>query len=966
MADPVIDAPPDKVAQLAALRQRARELAEAERLLTAPKWDTPGVLATAVEPSTVQTPALDIVDDALVWAYTTPGARLLISMPPQEGKPLIVSTMILMGDGSRKPLADVRRGDYVISHSGRPCRVTAVHEQGKLPIVKITTHAGRVIRAATDHPFLTAGGWVNAGDLTPGDALAVVHAPATTATAALPAEAARLLGYFVGDGNTTASAANLNAAITCVDGREYADILHCAGALGFTTTLRPKRVLMGGGVRQWLRQHGLAGCTSWTKRVPPEIFRQPPEIIAEFIGAYFACDGTVSRRGGARPDCRLEFNSVSRDLLSDIQHLLLRLSITATLRPKHTTVSGKPYTSWRLLIRRQDDAARFRDLVPFIHSKAETLAAWPLRRTEFDGPYFSDMVTAVETDEAAECRCLTVQGDHTFTAWDVVVHNSQRATKTGTLWALTRDPERRIGVASYAQSLAESFGREIRNWITTFDGTEGTLDLGLRIAPDYGSARRWQLDGHRGGVICVGIGSGLTGRPLDALVIDDPFADKEQADSAYYRDRVWEWYQSVGAPRLAPGAPVIVILTRWHEDDIAGRLIAAEDGDRWRVINIPALADHDPARGETDPLGRMPGEWLESARGRSDEEWEQIRIQSGSRVFAALYQGRPSPDQGNVWLRHWWRRYETPLWSQDPARPGAYRVNDADEVLMSWDMAFADTKGSDFVVGQVWARRGADVFLLDQVRKRLSFTDTVTAFRAMVARWPQAARKLVENKANGPAVISTLKSKIPGIVAVTPVESKYARATAVAPFIEAGNAFIPAGEIALFDVAEFIDETASFPNHAHDDQVDATSQALREMLLDGSGAMAWIAYARRRAEAAARAPAAATQDETPETPDAPATPPLTPLAGMAAALLAPGVTPGTDPGIWHVRSSDGTRTYTVTPEGCDCNAGEHGKPCRHRRAAAAADPVTARKLARDEAYRARTLAISQTGRGVRV
>lgn len=465
---------------------------------------------------------------------------------------------------------------------------------------------------------------------------------------------------------------------------------------------------------------------------------------------------------------------------------------------------------------------------------------------------------------------------------------SQRATKTATLWALTRNPELRVGIASYAQGLAEGFGREIRNWITTYDGTEGTLDLGLRLAPDYGSARRWQLDGHRGGVVCVGIGSGLTGRPLDCLVIDDPFADAEQAGSKYYRDRVWEWWQSVGAPRLAPDAPAIVILTRWHEDDIAGRLTSAEDGHRWRVINIPALADHDPAKGETDPLGREPGQWLESARGRTPEQWEQIRIQSGTRVFTALYQGRPSPDTGNVWLRHWWRRYETPLWSQHPKLPGAYRVNGCDEVLMSWDMAFADTKGSDFVAGQVWARRGADVFLLDQVHKRLSFTDTITAFLALCARWPQASRKLVENKANGPAVISTLKSKIPGIVPITPTESKYARATAVAPFVEAGNAFLPAAEIALFDTEAYVAETAAFPNDAHDDQVDATSQALRELLLDGTGAMAWIEWARQRA---AQTVAGQTPEHPPGDGDAaqqepgtkPDTPPLPAPADPAAA-----------------------------------------------------------------------------------
>lgn len=442
---------------------------------------------------------------------------------------------------------------------------------------------------------------------------------------------------------------------------------------------------------------------------------------------------------------------------------------------------------------------------------------------------------------------------------------SSRVTKVGSLWALAKNPELRLGIVSYSQPLAEGFGRDVRNWIATHNGDEGSFDVGLRIARDYGSAKRWQLDGHRGGVVCVGIGGGLTGRPLDALVIDDPFSDKAQADSAYYRERVWGWWQSVGSTRLAPGAPVVLINTRWHEDDLAGRFLGAEDGHRWRVVNIPALADHDPNKGETDPLGRQPGDWLISARGRTATEWEQIRIQVGSRVFNALYQGRPSPEAGNVWQRPWWRRYTTPLWSQHPTVPDAYIVDECDEMVMSWDMAFKDTKSSDYVVGQVWARRGANVYLLDQVHKRLSFTDTVTAFTALAARWPQCTTKLVEDKANGTAIIDTLKSKIPGIVPVTPTESKYARANAVAPLLEAGNVFLPDSSVGLFDAEALVDEAAGFPNGAHDDQVDATSQALARMLLDGSGAQAWIDYVRRKAQEAQTGAAAAEEpDPTPE------------------------------------------------------------------------------------------------------
>jgi predicted phage terminase large subunit-like protein len=153
----------------------------------------------------------------------------------------------------------------------------------------------------------------------------------------------------------------------------------------------------------------------------------------------------------------------------------------------------------------------------------------------------------------------------------------------------------------------------------------------------------------------------------------------------------------------------------------------------------------------------------------------------------------------------------------------------------------------------------------------------LTAFQAMVKRWPQATAKLVEDKANGTAVISTLKSKIPGIIEITPTESKYARANAVAPIIEAGNAFLPEKPIGLFDPDELTDEAAGFPNATHDDQVDATSQALAYLLLDQSGAHAWINHF--------RALAASGQTDTEPAGDTPpaddASPDLDPVEAMS-------------------------------------------------------------------------------------
>lgn len=164
--------------------------------------------------------------------------------------------------------------------------------------------------------------------------------------------------------------------------------------------------------------------------------------------------------------------------------------------------------------------------------------------------------------------------------------------------------------------------------------------------------------------------------------------------------------------------------------------------------------------------------------------------------------------------REWWQKYTT--------------APTTGTLLQSWDLAFKDNKDSDFVVGQVWLQDGPDAYLLDQVRGRWGFTETVEQIKAVSSRWPAAHLKLVEDKANGPAVIESLSRQLPGIVPVNPQGGKESRAAAVSPFIEAGNVYLPRG---VGWVDEFIEEAAGFPNATHDDQVDAMSQALTRIFV---------------------------------------------------------------------------------------------------------------------------------------
>jgi len=339
----------------------------------------------------------------------------------------------------------------------------------------------------------------------------------------------------------------------------------------------------------------------------------------------------------------------------------------------------------------------------------------------------------------------------------------------------------------------------------------------LGVDPDAAAMYRWDvLDPNRppgeppGGLIAAGIGGPITGHGAHLAIIDDPFKDAQAANSEVQRNAVWDWYRFVLRTRLMPDAAVVLVCTRWHQDDLAGRLLKAAEADpeadQWEELSLPAIAQD-----EGDPLGRKVNEalWPEMY---DESSLAAIKASVGSYVWAALYQQRPSPMEGGILKRQWWRYYR-----QVP--------NDLTDFLISWDMTFKDTKTSDFVVGQVWTRRMADKYLLDQIRARMDFPTTLQAVRALCAKWPQARTVLVEDKANGPAVISMLKHQIPGLIAVNPEGGKEARAAAVSPEIEAGNVYIPDPSIAPW-IGDFVEECAAFPNGANDDQVDAMTQAL--------------------------------------------------------------------------------------------------------------------------------------------
>ena len=382
---------------------------------------------------------------------------------------------------------------------------------------------------------------------------------------------------------------------------------------------------------------------------------------------------------------------------------------------------------------------------------------------------------------------------------------SLTVTETFPSWYIGKNPKKRCIIACYNDDFAGKFGRRNKGKIEEF----GQFIFNVKLKKS--SDRDMEIANHNGSIITRGIMSGITGNSGDLIIIDDPIKNRQEADSPTYRERLWEEWQNSIKTRTQAGTKIIIIQTRWHEDDLSGRVIANEN--YVEVLNIPVEAE------ENDMLGRNVGDALCPEIGK-DNEWLQAfklsyindATSGGIRTWNALYMGRPTSAEGNVFKREWWQYYN--------------QLPDNIQLLgISVDATFKNSDTSDFVAIEVWGKKNSDYYLIDLIKRRMDFPETLRAIRYMADKYPNRHSILVEDKANGSAIISMLKHEIGGIIAITPTESKEARANAITGIVEAGNVYLP--EYADF-TGEFVEEFASFPNGAHDDLVDACTQFINK------------------------------------------------------------------------------------------------------------------------------------------
>lgn len=394
-------------------------------------------------------------------------------------------------------------------------------------------------------------------------------------------------------------------------------------------------------------------------------------------------------------------------------------------------------------------------------------------------------------------------------------------------WRWAVRPEWRGIFASHAHSLAVRDSLRTRRLVES-EWYRGLFATGWKLRADQNRADDFE-NTRSGRRLAVGVGGALTGSRADHATVDDSL-NAVDARSKAIREAVNDWFESALTTRMdAPDvASMVVIQQRLRSDDLIGHLLAAGG---WEALILPA--EYDPRRRTVTCIWSDPrtevGELL-APEIHSREFLDEQRRVMGSAGYGCQYGQNPTDDEGGLFQRAWWRFHKPDGTAADGVRrphgcsdaPAAPLPETFDRVLVSIDCAFKDGAKNDYVVALVLGCKRADRFVLDLRRGKMGFTATQALVKDLAAKYP-TAKILIEDAANGPAIINSLKSDVAGLVAVQPDGGKEARASAVSPQVESGNVYLPEGAPWLDD---FIDELAGFPRAKHDDQVDALSQAL--------------------------------------------------------------------------------------------------------------------------------------------
>jgi predicted phage terminase large subunit-like protein len=397
-------------------------------------------------------------------------------------------------------------------------------------------------------------------------------------------------------------------------------------------------------------------------------------------------------------------------------------------------------------------------------------------------------------------RAMTEKGFRGIIIMPPRFGKSELASVNGPAFYMGKFPGRQIIAASHTANLAYDFSRMARNKMQDPDWPFERTHL----AEDSRNVGQWEVSqegkSRRGKYVAVGVGGKPTGKGADLLLIDDAVADAKEADSPQVRETTWQWFRQTAMTRLQPGGSAVVIGTRWHHDDLIGRILKSETSSRWEILHLPAILPN----GES----LWPQMW-------PLEELTKKRAEVGERAWQAQYMGAPTADEGSIIRRAWIEEIH--------AIPEGILY-----LLQSWDTAFKDGSGNDWSVCGTFAVTVAEMILIDLWKGQVEFPELERKCDELFARF-NVREVLIEDKASGTSLIQVQRRKkgFPAIaIPVPPGESKIWRVHEITPILESRRLKVPAWASWKESYLQIL---TAFPLGQHDDEVDVTTQAVRRV-----------------------------------------------------------------------------------------------------------------------------------------
>jgi len=756
--------------------------------------------------------------------------RLMICVPPRHGKLLADNTPVLTTTGWKNH-GDLEVGDMVFHPHGHPVKVLAT--SAKAPAnMRVEFSDGSVIHCHENHEWTvyhrSAQQWITAEtayftrttkyrkqlDLTPGGRC--MYQLQQVSSLKFPAQEFTMppyvLGAWLGDGTSKKPAITHctgdKAVVRAIEALGYpisSQQIHKGTGVVTTSFAGPKPNNSG---RMWveLKALGVAG----NKHIPTEYKLGSVIQRLALIAGLVDTDGHVCKKTG-----RVRIVAANKRLVDDIVEVLTGLGFAP-----HVSAAAPTTSTSGVVGKKTCYYIGFQPTLPLP-------TVLPRKQiTRFAKQRMRGIIGITYAPQGLQGKCIQVDSeDGLYLAGKTLIptHNSEIASRRFPAWHLGKYPQHEVIAASHTTGLAMGFSRRNRALLRDSDYHQ---IFDTRLDPDSQAAEEW-FTAQGGAYFAAGVGSGIAGRGAHILMIDDPVRSQEDADSPTQREAAWDWYTSDAYTRLAPGGGVILIMTRWHEDDLGGRLLAEQKngGDKWQLIEFPALATQDEPN-------RKKGEALHPDR-YDEKSLARIRKVLGERKWSALFQQNPTPETGMYFTREMFKFYDPDV--VDTSKLIGYQA---------WDLAVTTNDLSNYTVGMTaGVDEHDDIYILDRVRGKFDAMETMENICDAFMKW----RPIMDivgieagqiEKSIGPFMQKSIDKKRlydMHILQLPPGrQDKAARARPIQGLMRQGRVLLPHPDKAPW-VHELMDEMLRFlAGGTNDDQVDAMAW-LGQMIMDMVG-----------------------------------------------------------------------------------------------------------------------------------